>query len=83
MNAAKRIQLNLKVDQSSHLAELENIPDSTTLPIYYAVQAGKVTPELANEFKDQVFTVRYGILGSLWALLGVAGENHLNSRHIR
>lgn len=74
MNAAKRIQVNLKLTRSSIYPELENVPDDTMLPIYYAEQRGAVTTELANEFKDQVFTVRYGVLGALWAIVGVAGE---------
>lgn len=74
MNAAKRIQVNLKLDRSNVLPELEGVRDSTMLPIYYAEQTGAVTTELANEFKSQVFTVRYGIMGGLWAVVGLAGE---------
>jgi len=74
MNAAKRIQVNLKLDKDSSIPELKNIPKSTMLPIYYAEQRGAVTAELANEFKDTVFTVRYGILGTVWAITGLAGK---------
>ena len=75
MNAAKRIQLNLKLDRSTLFPEMENLRDSTMLPIYYAEQSGAVTASLANKFKNTVFTVRYGVLGSVWAIVGVAGQD--------
>ena len=82
MNAAKRIQLNLNLKRSSVLPEFENIPDVTMLPIYYAEQKGAVTAELANEFKDEVFTIRYGVVGGLWALVGVAGRLRGVARYV-
>lgn len=73
MNAAKRIQLNLKLDRSTIFSELKHVPDTTMLPIYYAEQRGIITASLANEFKDKVFTIRYGIMGTMWAVVGLAG----------
>lgn len=74
MNAAKRIQVNLKLDRYSKFEELKSLRETTMLPIYYAEQTGAVTSSLANEFKDTVFTIRYGVMGSLWAVMGLAGE---------
>lgn len=73
LNAAKRIQLNMKLDRTD-FPEMKHLRDRTMLPIYYAEQTGAITTELANEFKDSVFTVRYGIMGSVWAVIGIAGE---------
>ncbi len=77
MNAAKRIQLNLKLEQNSKIPELAHVHKSTMIPIYYAEQAGKVDAHLANEFKSEVFTVRYGVMGGLWAVMGLAGMSHI------
>ncbi len=73
MNAAKRIQVNLHVQHNNELAELKHLQNSTMLPIYYAEQTGAVTADLANKFKSEVFAVRYGVMGSLWAIMGLAG----------
>ena len=72
MNAAKRIQVNLKLQRNSDLPEVSQVRD-TMFPVYYAEQAGAVTADLANQFKDQVFSVRYGVMGALWAVMGLAG----------
>lgn len=72
MNAAKRIQVNLKLVPNSDLPEISDVRE-TMLPIYYAEQAGAVTADLATDFKTAVFTVRYGVMGALWAVMGLAG----------
>jgi len=74
LNAAKRIQLNINLKRSSKFSELKHIPDVTMLPIYFGEQTGKVTPDLANKFKEAVYAVKYGISGGMWALVGVAGR---------
>ena len=74
LNAAKRIQLNVNLKRNSKFSELKHIPEVTMLPIYYGEQTGKVTSDLANEFKEAVYAVKYGISGGVWALVGVAGR---------
>ena len=73
LNAAKRIQLNLNLKRSTMFTELKRVRDVTMLPIYYGEQTGKVTPDLANDFKEQVYAIKYGISAGVWALVGVAG----------
>ena len=73
MNAAKRIQVNLKLERNSKIPELAHVRESTMIPIYYAEQSGKVDAHLANDFKNEVFTVRYGVMGALWTVMGLAG----------
>ena len=73
MDAAKRIQVNLRLTEYSHLSELAKVPPVTMLPVYWVAQTGTITPDLAAEFKSAVYTVEYGIEGGMWALTGIAG----------
>ncbi len=74
MVAAKRIQLSIKLDRSDRFPELKNIGDSTMIPIYYVDQGAEISSSLANQFISTVYTVQYGIMGTLWAVVGLAGE---------
>lgn len=74
MNAAKRIQFNMKLVRNPDIPEFANVPDRTMLPIFYAEQRGAVTTELANEFMEKVYTVKYGVSYGVWAVVGLAGE---------
>lgn len=73
LDAAKRIQVNLRLTQYSHLSELAKVPPVTMLPVYWVAQVGTITPELASEFKSAVYSVEYGIEGGMWAITGIAG----------
>ena len=72
MKAEKRIQLNFLLQKYKHLPEIENIPD-VMMPMFYASEEGSISPDLANEFKSVVYTVKYGVTGGIWAAIGLAG----------
>ena len=44
------------------------------LPIFYGSEEGSISPELANDFKSAVYTVKYGVTGGIWAAIGLAGQ---------
>ena len=72
MKAEKRIQLNLLLKHYKHIPEISDVKD-VMLPIFYGSEEGSISPDLANEFKSAVYTVKYGVAGGVWALIGVAG----------
>ena len=72
LKAEKRIQLNLLFQHCNYLPEIEKISD-VMLPIFYVSEEGSVSPDLANDFKSVVYTVKYGVTGGLWAAIGLAG----------
>ena len=55
-----------------YLPEIATLRD-VMVPIFYASEQGSISPDLANEFKSAVYTVKYGVTGSIWAVIGVAG----------
>lgn len=73
LKAEKRIQLNLLLQQCKYLPEIEKIPE-VMLPIFYASEEGSISPDLANDFKSAVYTVKYGVTGGIWAAIGLAGQ---------
>lgn len=77
MDAAKRIQVNFRLSNFSHLSQLTKLKPVTMLPVYWVAQTGTITPELASEFKSVVYMARDGVEGVMWALTGVAGINVL------
>ncbi len=82
MKAEKRIQLNLLLQQCKYLPEIERIPN-VMLPIFYGSEEGSISPELANDFKSAVYTVKYGVTGGIWAAIGLAGQAHFNLATIK
>lgn len=72
LKAEKRIQLNFLLQQCKFLPEIEKIPN-VMLPIFYGSEEGSISPELANDFKSAVYTVKYGVTGGIWAAIGLAG----------
>lgn len=72
LKAEKRIQLNLLLTHYKYLPEIAAVRD-VMLPIFYASEQGSISPDLANEFKSAVYTVKYGVTGSIWAVIGVSG----------
>ena len=73
LKAEKRIQLNFLLQQCKYLPEIEKIPN-VMLPIFYGSEEGSISPELANDFKSAVYTVKYGVTGGIWAAIGLAGQ---------
>jgi hypothetical protein len=53
------------------------------LPIFYVSEEGSISPELANDFKSAVYTVKYGVTGGIWAAIGLAGQTHFNLATIK
>lgn len=74
LSAAKRIQLNLQLVECKYLPEIEKIRPATMFPIFYASEQGGVTESLANEFKEKVYDIEYGLLGGIFGLIGLLGE---------
>ena len=74
LSAAKRIQLNLQLVECKYLPEIEKIRPETMLPIFYASEQGGVTEPLANELKEKVYNIEYGLLGGIFGLIGLLGE---------
>ena len=72
MKAEKRIQLNLLLKHYKKIPEIAHVQD-VMLPIFYVSEEGSVSPDLANEFKSAVYTVKYGVTGGIWAVIGLAG----------
>ena len=73
LKAEKRIQLNLLLQKCKYLPEVEEIPN-VMLPIFYGSEEGSISPDLANDFKSAVYTVKYGVTGGIWAAIGCAGQ---------
>ena len=72
MKAEKRIQLNLLLTHYKYLPEISDVRN-VMLPIFYASEEGSISPDLANDFKSAVYTVKYGVTGGIWAIIGLAG----------
>ena len=72
LKAEKRIQLNLLLQHCKNLPEIKDVPD-VMLPIFYGSEEGSISPNLANEFKSVVYSVKYGVTGGVWAVVGLAG----------
>ena len=72
LKAEKRIQLNLFLQKYKELPEISDVPN-VMIPIFYAAEEGSISPDLANEFKSAVYTVKYGVTGGIWAVIGLAG----------
>lgn len=72
LDAAKRIQVNLRLTRFSDLPQLSSLRDLTMLPVYWVAQTGTITPDLAAKFKSSVYTVEEGISGGVWGVTGLA-----------
>ena len=72
MKAEKRIQLNLLLKQYKRLPDISKVKN-VMLPIFYGCEEGSISPDLADEFKSAVYTVKYGVTGGIWAVVGLAG----------
>jgi len=44
------------------------------LPVFYGCEEGGITEPLAEEFRQKVYSIEYGILGGIFGVIGVLGE---------
>ncbi len=76
LDAAKKLQVNLRLTRFSALPHLSSLRDVTMLPVYWVSQTGTIPANLAAEFAAKVYGVEDGIRGGVYAVTGLAGEHH-------
>ena len=66
--------MNLRLQRYKYLPEIAKIPPNVMLPVFYACEEGGISQPLADEFKEKVYSIEYGILGGIFGVIGVLGE---------